>query len=133
MSQQLINRSSDLKQLQDDGYEIEMRAGHLLLKHIPYVTSSRKIKHGTLVSELTLAGDVTARPNSHVAMFAGGMPCDQEGRRLTQIHLSSRRRELGAGLEIDHEFSRKPPGGYRDYYEKMTTYEGIIAGAGPVD
>lgn len=128
MSHPLISRSPDLKRLQDDGYEVEVRSDHLLLNHIPYVTENRSIKRGTLVSELTLAGDVTTRPNSHVMMFAGEMPCDQEGCPLTQIHLSSGHRELGAGLAIDHEFSSKPPGGYPNYYDKMTIYEGIISG-----
>ena len=128
MSHPLISRSPDLKQLQDDGYEVEVRSDHLLLNHIPYVTENRNIKRGTLVSELTLAGDATTRPNSHVMMFSGEMPCDQEGCPLTQIHLSSGHRELGAGLAIDHEFSSKPPGGYPNYYDKMTVYEGIISG-----
>lgn len=127
MSHQLISRSPDLKRLQDDGYEVEVRSLHLLLKHIPYVTEDRIVKHGTLVSELTLAGDVTVRPDSHVVMFTGDMPCNQEGRPLTKIHLSSGRQELGVGLIVDHEFSSKPSGGYSDYYDKMTTYEGIIS------
>lgn len=62
MSHPLISRSLDLKRLQDDGYEVEVRSDHLLLNHIPYVTENRNIKHGTLVSELTLAGDITTKP-----------------------------------------------------------------------
>ena len=128
MSHSLINRSADLKRLEDEGYEVEVRSGHLLLGDIPYVTADGTIKRGSLVSELTLTGDVTARPKTHVVMFAGDMPCDRQGRPLKQILLSSRRRELGAGLAIDHEFSSKPKEGYPDYYQKMTTYEAIVSG-----
>ena len=128
MSHPLISRSPDLKRLQDDGYEVEVRSDHLLLNHIPYVTENRNIKRGTLVSELTLAGDVTTRPNTHVVMFVGDMPCDREGLPLVQILNSSKRRELAGGLVVDHRFSSKPVEGYRDYYEKMTTYESIISG-----
>ena len=128
MSHPLISRSPDLKRLQDDGYEVEVRSDHLLLNHIPYVTENRNIKRGTLVSELTLAGDVTTRPNTHVVMFVGDMPCDREGLPLVQILNSSKRRELAGGLVVDHCFSSKPAEGYRDYYEKMTTYEGIVSG-----
>lgn len=128
MSRQLINRSPDLRRIQDDGYEIEIKSDYLLMKQIPYVTKNGGIKTGTLVSELTLAGDVATRPNTHVVMFTGDMPCDQKGRPLTQILLSSRTRELGSGLIVNHEFSSKPPAGYVDYYQKMTTYEGIISG-----
>ncbi len=128
MSHTLIDLSPDLKRLEDEGYEVEVRSGHLLLKHIPYVTENRNIERGTLVSELTLAGDVTTRPRTHVVMFAGGMPCDREGRPLTQIRHSSGRKELGGGLVVSHSFSSKPPGGYPEYYQKMTTYEAIISG-----
>ena len=127
MSQSLISRSSDLKRLAEDGYEIEVKAGLLLLKNIPHFTENKTVKYGTLVSELTLEGDVTTTPNTHVAMFAGDMPCDQEGCPLAQIHHSSGRTELGEGVVIDHTFSSKPPKGYLDFHHKMTTYESIIS------
>ena len=128
MSESLISRSPDLRRLRDDGYEIEVSSGHLLMKSVPYVSAGRGIKRGILVSELTLAGDVTTQPGSHIAMFIGEMPCDPEGRRLSQIHHSSGQTDLGSGLVVDHQFSSKPPGGYPDYYEKMVTYENIISG-----
>ena len=127
MSHSLISRSADLKLLEDEGYEVEVQSGHLLLKHIPYVAEGGAIKYGTLVSELSLAGDTTTTPSTHVVMFAGEMPCDQQGRPLTQIRHSSGRQQLAEGLVVDHSFSSKPPGGYPDYYRKMTTYEAIIA------
>ena len=127
MSHSLIDRSADLKRLEDEGYEVEVRSGHLLLSHVPYVTEAGVIKYGTLVSELSLAGDATTRPSTHVVMFAGEMPCDQRGHPLTQIRHSSGCRELAEGLVVDHSFSSKPPEGYPDYYRKMTTYEAIIA------
>ena len=128
MSHSLIDRSADLKRLEDEGYEVEVRSGHLLLRHVPYVNEAGIIKYGTLVSELSLAGDTTTRPSTHVVMFAGEMPCDRRGRPLTQIRHSSPRRELADGLVVDHSFSSKPPNGYPDYYRKMTSYEAIIAG-----
>ena len=128
MSRTLIDRSPDLKQLEEEGYEVEVRSGHLLLKDIPYVAGDGSIKQGTLVSELTLAGDVTTKPKTHVAMFIGDMPCDKNGQPLTQILHSSKSQELGGGLVVNHSFSSKPPDGYPDYYLKMTTYEWIISG-----
>ena len=61
-------------------------------------------------------------------MFIGDMPCDKDGKPLTQIHHSNKRQELGGGFAVNHSFSSKPPGGYPDYYLKMTTYEWIISG-----
>jgi biotin operon repressor len=40
MSLQLISRSPDLKQLRDEGYEIEVNGGHLVVHQIPYVNGS---------------------------------------------------------------------------------------------
>ena len=57
MSQQLINRSPDLKKLRDEGYEVEIRSNFLLVKNIPYLNSAKEVKYGVLISELTLAGD----------------------------------------------------------------------------
>ena len=128
MSESLISRSPDLRRLQDDGYEIEVRSGHLLMKSVPYVSADLSIKRGTLVSELTLAGDVTTNPGTHIAMFIGEMPCDSEGRQLSQIHHSSGKTGLGNGLVVHHQFSSKPREGYSDYYEKMVSYESIISG-----
>ena len=128
MPHSLISRSTDLKRLEDEGYEVEVRADHLLVKHVPYVNEAKAVKYGTLVSELTLAGDTTTRSSTHVVMFAGGMPCNREGKPLSQIHNSTRHQDLGDGLMVDFVFSSKPPEGYPDYYLKMTTYEAIISG-----
>jgi biotin operon repressor len=46
MLQQLIDRSPDLKQLRDEGFEIEVKGGYLLIHHIPYVNQSREINYG---------------------------------------------------------------------------------------
>lgn len=128
MSQLLISRSPDLKRLRDEGYDIEIRSSLLLLKGVPYVNGDPSIKRGTLVSELTTAGDTTAAPGSHVAMLIGDYPCDKDGRPLEKIRHSGRQ-ELADGLVIDHSFSSKPAAGrmYQDYYEKMTTYAAILA------
>lgn len=127
MSQQLISRSPDLKRLRNEGYGTEIRAGYLLINNIPYVNSGKEVKRGTLVSELTLAGDVTATPSTHVAFFVGDHPCNEDGSKLTKIEHGSAPQQLDENLTINHSFSAKPlSGGYKDYYEKITTYAAII-------
>lgn len=127
MSQQLINRSPDLKRLRDDGYDVEVRSNHLLIKDVPYVNSKGAIKFGILVSELDLAGDVTTVPSTHVVYFAGDHPCNKDGSEIVKIKHQSERRSLDRDLIVHHSFSSKPNGGYKDYYEKMTTYVVIIS------
>lgn len=132
MSRQLISRSPDLLRLRDDGYEVEVKGGYLALTHIPYVNSNKEIKYGMLVSTLVLAGEITAKPDTHVASFSGDHPCDKDGHKLTLIEHSSGRQVLHDGVVIDHSFSArlKQDGRaeYDNYYEKMTTYVAIISG-----
>jgi len=130
MSHQLIDRSADLKRLRDEGYDIEIKASHLLVKDVPYVNSSKDVKRGILVSTLTLSGDVTVRPDTHVAHFIGDYPCNQDGSEVSQIRNSSGKLKLGEDLEVDHTFSAKPvpTGYYEDYHAKMTNYVAILSG-----
>lgn len=128
MSHPLISRSEDLLRLRDEGFDIEVRDGYLLVKSVPYVNADGLIRTGTLVSKLTLAGDVTATPEDHVVLFSGEEPCDNNGGRLAKIINSSGHQVLAEGLEVDHTFSSKPPGGYPDYHVKMTAYVDMLLG-----
>jgi Domain of unknown function (DUF6791)/ThiF family len=128
MSPQLISLNPDLQRLRDEGYDVEVRSGYLLVKNVPYVNSSREIGFGTLVSELTLAGNQTLRPSTHVVFFCGDYPCSRDGTPMEQIRHQSARQQLGNGIEVHHSFSSKPAGGYGDYHEKMTTYVAVLSG-----
>ena len=129
MSHPLISRSPDLKRLRDEGYEVEVRANYLLVHSVPYVDALKRIAFGTLVSELTLAGDVTVRPGNHVVHFAGSHPCTKDGAPIVQIAHASTTQQLAQDLVIQHSFSNKPASGYANYYEKMTRYVEIISSA----
>lgn len=130
MSQRPINRSADLKKLRDEGYDLEIRSGCLLVKDVPYVGSRREVKRGILVMKLVLADDETARPDDHVAYFAGEHPCNEDGTEIAKIKHVSGERSVAEGLVIQHSFSAKPKpaDAYQDYYEKVTTYVAILFG-----
>ena len=64
MSQRPINRSADLKKLRDEGYDLEIRSGCLLVKDVPYVNSRKEVKRGILVIKLVLADDETVEPDT---------------------------------------------------------------------
>lgn len=127
MSQQLINHSSDLKKLRDEGYEVDIKGGYLIIHHIPYVNSQREIKNGTLISTLTLNSDITIKPDNHVIYFMGEHPCNKDGTIITAIQHLSPNQSIGEGLIMNFSFSNKPPAGYNDYYEKVTRYVEIIS------
>jgi len=127
MSNELINRSADLKKLRDAGYEVEIRGGFLLVGSVPYFNHEKTIRTGTLVSELTLAGERTALPGTHIVYFIGEYPCNIDGSEITALKHENRQQKLAEGLVIDRSFSNKPPDGYPDYYEKITRYVDIIS------
>lgn len=126
MSQQLINRNHDLKRLRDDGYEVEIRANHLLIHSVPYANAERGIAYGTLVSVLEMAGDITVKPKDHIVWFIGAHPCNKDGTEILQIKHSSQTQQLANSITVNHSFSNKPASGYNDYHHKMTRYVEII-------
>lgn len=127
MSQQLISRSLDLRRLRDEGYDIEVRSGYLLVHAVPYVNAKAEVQRGTLATTLNLAGDVTIKPATHVAYFAGEHPCHKDGSELVKIKHRSVRQPLVEDFIVDHSFSSKPPEGYQDYYQLVTTYVAMIS------
>ena len=126
MSRQPIARSPDLQRLQNEGYDIDVRTGFLLVRDVPYVNANAALHRGTLVMQLDMAGDVAAKPSSHVAFWIGEHPCHSNGEKIISIQNSSQIQDLGGGLCIGHTFSAKAD--YRDYHHKVTTYIGRIAG-----
>lgn len=127
MSGKLISRNPDLQRLQDEGYEVEVRSGYLLLHSVPYVNSRREVAMGTLVTDLTLNNDQTQRPGDHQVWFAGEYPCNGDGSAISALGNCTATQTLCEGLEVHHRFSCKPPEGYPDYYAKMTRYVEIIS------
>jgi hypothetical protein len=130
MSQRPINRSADLKRLRDEGYDLEIRSGCLLVKDVPYVNSNKEVKHGILVIKLVLAGDQTGRPDTHVAYFSGDHPCNEDGSEIAKIKHGSNAHSLVEGVAVNHSFSAKPKpaDAYPDYYAQVTTYVAILSG-----
>jgi hypothetical protein len=117
--------------LRNEGYDLEIRSDHLLVKDVPYVAAGRIVKRGILVMPLKLAGDVTVKPENHVAHFIGEFPCRADGTSITTIgNEGTGRNKLGEGVEIDHTFSAKPmpSGAYENYYDKVTQYVTILSG-----
>lgn len=132
MSLALFSLNPDLKQLRDEGYVVEQRGGYLVMHQVPYVNASRQVKMGKLFSSLTMAGERTCPPDTHVIFFDGDYPCHADGNPISAIMHQSLTSDLGHGLTSRHSFSSKPIEGYPDYYKKMTAYANILAGPAAV-
>jgi|SRR5208283_1151112 len=96
MSLKLINHSPDLKKLRDEGHELEIRGGFVLVHHVPYVNAKKEIKYGTLISSLNLVTpdkaalvtpDKAAKPQDHVIHFDGELPCNHDGSQIQGLLL----------------------------------------------
>jgi ThiF family len=126
MSRRPIALSPDLLRLQNEGYDLDIRDGFLLVRDVPFVDSQRVVRRGILISPLKLSGDITQRPDNHVCHWMGAHPCHADGSKISSIENSSAPQELAPGLRADFTFSAKAD--YRDYHHKMTTYIGRISG-----
>lgn len=129
MSRLLINRNPELQRLINEGYDIEIRSGHLLVHSVPYATSNKQVARGVIVSELTTATpDVLGQPSTHQVHFIGEHPCKADGTDLVQIRCQSGEFKLSEEITAQHWFSNKPKCGYYEsYYEKVTSYVRVIS------
>jgi len=127
MQQELINRNGDLKRLRDEGYEVEVRGGYLLIHDIPYLDRDKNICFGTLVSILTLRDSMTvAKPDNHLIYFIGENPCNIDGTPISAIQHSNQVKHFG-DITVDRSFSNKPHDCYPNHYEKVQRYADIIS------
>lgn len=127
MLHKLIDHSPDLKKLRDEGYEVQVKGTLLLVSGVPYLDSNKKVKRGTLVTALTIAGEKVGKPSTHVINFIGDHPCNKDGSVISQLTHSNDRKDLGNDVIVDRSFSHKPGRNYHDYYEQITTYVGVIS------
>ncbi len=133
MSSKPIAPDSGLQLLVDAGYEVEVRQQHLLVHSVPYVTSARQVKRGTMVCLYLQSGDSILPPNTtggdtHQVWWAGEYPCFADGSPMSQLENEHNREELFPGCTIEHRFSNKPFGidAYQNHYQKVTHYVGLI-------
>jgi len=127
MSRRPIALSSDLRRLQNEGYDIDIRGGYLLVRAVPHVGADGAVRYdGILISKLELSGDKTNKPTDHVAYWTGEHPCHSDGSKIRAIENGSASQTFFEGVRADFTFSAKAD--YRDYHHKMTSYIARITG-----
>lgn len=131
MSHRLIARSPDLLAMRNDGYNLEIRNGYLLVKDVPYVTASATVREdGVLIAKLDTqvvdGHERTRKPDNHVAYWTGEHPCHADGSKLRSFENPSAAQDFGGGVKADFTFSAR--NNYRDYEHKMLGYLGWIVG-----
>lgn len=131
MSHPLIDRNEPLRRLRDEGYELEVASGYVLV-HVPYVDSTPSIQFGTLAYDYTDSAHVLALPRDHTAFWCGKPPCQRDGKEMVGIKASDISTQIRPGLVATIHLSNKPrvEGGVNyvepDLYAKFKRYIGII-------
>ena len=128
MLQKLINHNDDLRQLQNEGYEVDfLNNTYLMIYNVPYVNSKNEVAYGTLVSKSEVTGN-TVKPNDHTVLWIGEYPCNSHGVTLAKLGENQTQEKIRDGLVTNFLFSQKPKpeGAYRDHHHKMTQYVKIL-------
>ncbi|HEY9100342.1 MAG TPA: ThiF family adenylyltransferase [Thiobacillus sp.] len=129
MSPKQAALNSDIKRLLDEGYEVDIRNGYLLVHSVPYVNDQCLVLVGTVVTDLNENVGELHPPKDHQVWFAGEYPCHHTGVPIEAIRHTSNLQPLWQGFHVQHRFSNKPMGfaNYPDYYSKMKAYIEIIS------
>lgn len=125
MSARPIALRADVQRLVDEGFEVEIRQGHLLVHSVPHVTPNRTVELGTLVSAFAENG----KPADHTVWFCGETPCNGAGQPLNLVIIESQRQVLFDDFVITHRFSNKKtdvPDFPADYFVKMEHYVDVL-------
>ena len=129
MSLKQIALNPDISRLLNEGYEVDIRNGFLLVHAVPYVNAQRVVSRGTLVTDLNVNVGELLPPKDHQVWFVGEYPCHQAGNPIEALRNESNPPPLWEGFKPQYRFSNKPYGqnNYPDYYSKMRSYIDIIA------
>lgn len=129
MSRRPIDRSPVLKKLRDEGFNIDVLDGYLLMHDVPYLNAKRELKRGVLMAPLDLVNDAAQPPKDHQAKWAGEAPCNEDGSVMEGLGQTPSPMVI-AGHPVKLNFSCKPTptGTYDDFHHKMTQYVDKISG-----
>ncbi|MET4424253.1 ThiF family adenylyltransferase [Bradyrhizobium sp. RT3a] len=127
MSHKLIDHNDDLRQLREDGYNIDIDSGYLIVRDVPYVNKERKILRGILAMVVDEIDGVTQRPSDHTIKFGGESPCTSDGQPLNNTALSEAKIRISERVSVHYQFSNKPTQGhYQNFRQKVISYVGLL-------
>jgi molybdopterin/thiamine biosynthesis adenylyltransferase len=129
MSRRPIDRSPELKKLRDEGFDIEVADGYLLMHDVPYVNEKREVKRGILMAALNLTNDIAQPPSDHQSKWAGDCPCNEDGSIMQGLGPTLSPMVI-AKHQVKWNFSCKPKPAdkYDDFHHKMSQYAIKISG-----
>lgn len=126
MSRELIDHSDDLGRLEAEGYKLRIvDDAYLVIDGVEYVTPAGKEGVGQLMMPLTLQGNTTVKPDTHVAYWEGERPHRAGGGPLEALLMpDASPQDAGPSFPAVFMFSAKSD--YRDYHHKVSTYVELL-------
>lgn len=132
MSVPQTNLSPDLHRLLDEGYELRIsNDGSIIVENLPYLKADGSIGIGMLHDACRLIGGTSiAGPRDHTMVFVGELPCGRDGQLYHSLRHSDRQVVIDGVTHNGIYLSQKPQltGKYENWYDKIVTYYGLIAG-----
>ncbi|MDZ4257883.1 MAG: ThiF family adenylyltransferase [Gemmatimonadales bacterium] len=133
MFQRLVSRNEDLGRLVDKGYAVSFRNNCLVVSDVPYLNRSGELEVGAIVAKLVFVDESLVRQDDHQVLFAGGVPHGLDRKPIPNLGGGEVQFPMGPSapdVVVQRSFSNKPiPGGaFPDFFEKIESYVGIIAG-----
>lgn len=127
--QQLANRNSLIKDLDEQGFDIGFINGLLVIQGLPYLDSAGALQHGDIVSKVDLTEDgfINSPTADHQVWFRGSQPHYRAGQPIA-IGFAVNVLPVEPGFEASHSFSfkLKDENGnarpYASFDEKIETY-----------
>jgi len=135
MSRRPIDRSPPLKRLRDEGYDVDVVTGYLVIRNVPYVDQNRQVKRGVLFAPLELVNDIAKPPRDHQTKWFGDHPCNEDGSKIMGLgdsYLDPAVKIDGKDVRWNFSCKPKPANKYDDFHHKMTHYVAKISGPAPV-
>jgi hypothetical protein len=132
MSKKLVSLNRDILRLEEQGYLLETREGHLVVHGVPYLTPDGRVAHGAIVAVVDPGSRGGVKQPEHQIWFKGEQPSNLDGTPIRHMSRSDNGSQLDQGLSVDHRFSMKLKAGntnrdYEDDFEKITTYFKVIS------
>jgi hypothetical protein len=126
----LANRTApnpNLQRLVDEGYDISLEAGYLILHGVPYVTSGRSIDYADMITAYSESNGIPDPFTDHTVFFTGTVPHRDDGTSLQEAMVACTYAppQKTAGRDAICYLSNKPePIGemLSSYYNKLTHY-----------
>lgn len=123
MSHLQTDLNQSVKDLIEDGFEVEIMHNHLIVHSIPYLNQSGEFKLGKLACTYSHA----EKPQDHTMWFIGEHPHRANGKPMCHVINRPENRILFEGVKVDFYLSNKPDNQPPpNYHAKVVHYHNLF-------